>query len=182
MSGPGRVLSNLLGGWKLAAYYAWGNLRAGLQGVHVGPGARVSPHAQVRGAHSVGSATLGRGVVFGEGSYIGSGLVMSGRIGRWCSIGHDVLIGPSEHDPDAVTTSPVLARARGLGTAAAEREVLPPEIGDEVWIGAKVVVLRGVRIGHGAVVGAGAVVTRDIPPREVWAGVPARRLRDRTPA
>lgn len=53
------------------------------------------------------------------------------------------------------------------------------EIGADVWIGHGATVLRGVRIGDGAIVAAGAVVTKDVPAREVWAGVPARKLRDR---
>jgi acetyltransferase-like isoleucine patch superfamily enzyme len=52
-------------------------------------------------------------------------------------------------------------------------------LGKNVWLGSHVVVLPGVTIGDGAVVGAGAVVTRDIPPGETWAGVPARKLKDR---
>jgi acetyltransferase-like isoleucine patch superfamily enzyme len=50
----------------------------------------------------------------------------------------------------------------------------PVIIESDVWIGAKASVLRGVRIGHGAVVGVGAVVTRDVPPFAIVAGVPAR--------
>jgi acetyltransferase-like isoleucine patch superfamily enzyme len=53
-------------------------------------------------------------------------------------------------------------------------------LGRHVWLGANVIVLRGVTIGDGAVVAAGAVVTRSIPAREIWAGVPARHLRTRT--
>jgi len=52
-------------------------------------------------------------------------------------------------------------------------------LGRQVWLGANVIVLRGVTIGDGAVVAAGAVVTRSIPPREIWAGTPARLLRPR---
>ena len=58
---------------------------------------------------------------------------------------------------------------------------LPPSepviIGDNVWIGSKVVILPGVRIGNNAVVGAGSIVTKDIPPRCVAAGNPARVIR-----
>jgi acetyltransferase-like isoleucine patch superfamily enzyme len=52
-------------------------------------------------------------------------------------------------------------------------------IEDGVWVGAHAVILPGVRIGLGAVVAAGAVVTQDIPPGEIWGGCPARLLRRR---
>lgn len=162
-----------------ATYYAFGNLRAGFLGVRVGAGARISPYAKLNGAYAIGRATIGRDVVLGKGTYVSSGQVMAARIGAWCSIGYEVLIGPSEHDPDALTTSPILARAIGLPPSAADRKVAPPIIEDEVWIGARVIVLRGVRIGYGAVLAAGAVVTRDVPPGEIWGGVPARFIRSR---
>lgn len=53
------------------------------------------------------------------------------------------------------------------------------EIGADCWIGFGVVVMQGVTIGRGAIVGANSVVTRDIPPYEIWGGIPARRIRDR---
>jgi acetyltransferase-like isoleucine patch superfamily enzyme len=49
----------------------------------------------------------------------------------------------------------------------------------DVWLGSSVVVLKGVRIGQGAIVGAGAVVTKSIPPYEIWAGVPAKKIGER---
>jgi acetyltransferase-like isoleucine patch superfamily enzyme len=67
------------------------------------------------------------------------------------SLGHD-------------TTAPVM-----LGTAICA----PVIIDDDVWIGAHCVILPGVHVGQGAVIGAGAVVTRDVPPRSIVAGVPA---------
>ena len=48
-----------------------------------------------------------------------------------------------------------------------------------VWLGVNVIVLKGVTVGRGAIVGAGAVVTKSIPPYEIWAGVPARKLGER---
>lgn len=55
----------------------------------------------------------------------------------------------------------------------------PVVIGDYVWLGTGAIVLQGVTIGDGAVVAAGAVVTKDIPPYEVWGGVPAKYIRKR---
>jgi acetyltransferase-like isoleucine patch superfamily enzyme len=58
------------------------------------------------------------------------------------------------------------------------REV-PVKIGSDVWIGARVCILRGVAVGDGAVIGAGAVVRHDVSPYDVVAGVPARRIGNR---
>lgn len=55
----------------------------------------------------------------------------------------------------------------------------PIKIGSRCWIGTDAMVLQGVTVGDGAVVAAGAVVTKDIPPYEVWGGVPAKKIRDR---
>jgi acetyltransferase-like isoleucine patch superfamily enzyme len=53
------------------------------------------------------------------------------------------------------------------------------ELGEDVWLGCNVIVLKGVVIGNGAVVGAGSVVTTSILPNEIWAGVPARKISER---
>ena len=50
---------------------------------------------------------------------------------------------------------------------------------EDVWLGANVIVLKGVRIGRGAIVAAGAVVTKSVPAYEIWGGVPARKLSER---
>jgi serine acetyltransferase len=55
-------------------------------------------------------------------------------------------------------------------------------IGEDVWIGANAIVLKGVRIGDGAVVAASAIVTKSILPNEIWAGGPARKIGERKPA
>jgi acetyltransferase-like isoleucine patch superfamily enzyme len=52
-------------------------------------------------------------------------------------------------------------------------------IEDDVWLGTGVTILKGVRIGEGAVVGAGSVITKDVTAFEVWAGNPARKIKDR---
>jgi acetyltransferase-like isoleucine patch superfamily enzyme len=54
------------------------------------------------------------------------------------------------------------------------------EIGDGAWIGAGVIILPGVKIGRDAVVGAGSIVTKSIPENEIWAGTPAKKIKNRT--
>ena len=55
----------------------------------------------------------------------------------------------------------------------------PVVIGNDVWIGTHALIMPGIAVGDGAVIGAGAVVTKDVPPRSIVAGVPARVLRER---
>ena len=81
-------------------------------------------------------------------------------------IGHDVAIGERVVIRDSDNHS--------IGDAA---EHAPIHIGDHVWIGLNAIILKGVQIGNGAVIAAGAVVTRDVPPRALVAGVPARVVR-----
>ena len=92
-------------------------------------------------------------------------------IGHDVSIAHGATILTTEHD---YTQPGVMIRDAPVTRAAVT-------IGDDVWIGAGVRILAGVRIGDHAVVGAGAVVTRDVPTRQVVAGVPARMLKPSVP-
>jgi len=68
---------------------------------------------------------------------------------------------------------PVAPEGRRAASVAAA-SMAPVLIGNEVFIGARAVVLKGVTIGSGAVIGAAAVVTHDVPPRAIAAGNPAR--------
>jgi tetrahydrodipicolinate N-succinyltransferase len=61
-------------------------------------------------------------------------------------------------------------------------ELPPVDVGHDVWIGARAIVLDGVKVGDGAVIAAGAVVTKDVPPYAIVGGVPARVLRFRMTA
>lgn len=65
------------------------------------------------------------------------------------------------------------SRLANVGEVASQ----PVCIGPRAFIGGHCIILKGVTIGEGAVIGAGSVVTRDVPPYEVWAGVPAKRIR-----
>lgn len=105
------------------------------------------------------------------------------NIGRFVSIANGVTIGGGRHPMEWAGMSPVFYAGRDSVKAKFsefERE-LPRRvsIGHDVWIGRAAIVLPGIRVGHGAVVGAGAVVTKDVPPYAIVAGNPARLIRYR---
>lgn len=115
-----------------------------------------------------GNLVVGEGTIFGHHCTIGARDSIS--IGRDCLIAEMVSIRDHDHRFERLDLP---TREQGDHVAAVT-------IGDNVWIGAKVTVVKGVRIGHNAVVGANAVVTRDIPANAVAAGIPARVIRTRT--
>jgi len=114
---------------------------------------------------------------FGKGSVIeiGDDVGISGcsiTAHRRITIGNRVLIGSGVliTDSDAHPINPAFRQdAHYIGIA-------PVEIGDDVFLGARAIILKGVHIGNGAVVGAGAVVTKDVPPFAIVAGNPAREI------
>jgi len=105
------------------------------------------------------------------------------EIGSFCSIANGVVIGGGMHPIEWVSTSPVFYEGRDSVKAKfsefAREEVKTTYIGNDVWIGQNVLVKQGVTIGNGAVVGMGSVVTKDIPPYTIYAGNPARFIRNR---
>jgi acetyltransferase-like isoleucine patch superfamily enzyme len=109
--------------------------------------------------------------------------IHSADIGRFVSIANGVIIGGGRHPMEWVGMSPVFYRGRDsvkVKFSEHEREpVRRVRIGHDVWIGRSAIVLPGVDIGHGAVVGAGAVVTKSVPPYAIVAGNPARLIRHR---
>ncbi len=173
------LLTNIYGVFLRTSYYTLGWLRASMYGVKLGRSARISPKATIKGVAFLGSVEVAAGVAIGRGTYINSGNVGSGTIGSYCSIAYDVTIGPTEHRLDHWTMSPFESGHAGEPPGVTTKTVPPPVIEDGVWIGARAVILRGVRISSGAVVAAGAVVTKDIPANEIWGGVPARFIRKR---
>lgn len=122
----------------------------------------------------------------GLATYIASGATLeSANVGRYCSIGPDVCVGLATHPLNYPSTHPAFysplfqSSISFQDTALVEEMSQAVTIGHDVWIGARVLVLGGVNIGIGAVVAAGAVVTKDVPPYAIVAGVPARIIRYR---
>lgn len=128
-----------------------------------------------------GRITMGSYCYVGENSKLWSAVELT--IGDRVLIGH----GTSIFDSDTHPLSPGERHRQYVDIITKGH---PPEINlleepviieDDVWIGCNVVVLKGVRIGRGAIVGAGSVVTRDVPPYVVVAGNPARVVRELSP-
>lgn len=125
-----------------------------------------------------------KNVTIGDYSYCSAGTVLFNgtTVGRFCSIGYNVQIGCPEHPLHFFSTSPSVYRKSHAAKHVdwPEDDILEPvTIGNDVWIGSNAVILHGVRIGNGAVVAAGAVVTKDVPDFAVVGGVPAKLIRRR---
>lgn len=124
----------------------------------------------------------------GDFSYVGphSWLVKT-SVGKFCSIAPNCKIGLAAHSVNFLSTSPIFTEAKnGTGHSWTKKNFfnpsLPVSVGNDVWIGERALILGGVNVGNGAVIGAGAVVTKDVPAYAVVAGVPARLIRYRFPA
>jgi phosphonate metabolism protein (transferase hexapeptide repeat family) len=125
--------------------------------------------------------------VLGDYSYIERDTeVIYSRIGKFCSIAAHVRINALQHPVERVTTHKISYRGSEYFTHVKldgdfrEKRILNAvEIGHDVWIGHGAIILPGLQVGDGAVIGAGSVVTKPIPPYAIYAGNPARKLRDR---
>ena len=108
------------------------------------------------------------GITIGEGSIIGNNIFLDGRsrltIGKHVDIASEVMIYNSEHDISSQDFKPLNGDV---------------EIGDYVFIGPRVIILPAVKIGKGAVVAAGAVVTKDVADYSIVGGVPAKVIGER---
>lgn len=123
-------------------------------------------------------------VKMGRYSYVGSGSrITDTNIGSFCSIGGRCGIGGGIHPTYMVSTSPVFLQGRNiLKKNFANIQYEPSKtvnIGNDVWIGEGVCIISGVSVGDGAVIGAHAVVTHDVEPYSIVAGIPAKVIRKR---
>lgn len=117
----------------------------------------------------------------GAFSYSGSNTTINfTSIGKFCSLARNVDIGGFNHDYCKVTTMPMFRFKQlsgGTNPEVGEKELC--RVGNDVWIAAGTQILHKVSVGDGSVIGGGAVVTRDVPPYAIVAGVPAKVIKFR---
>jgi len=133
----------------------------------------------------LGAGFIGYNFLMGRHSYYHCRMQSPSNvvIGRYCSINGYATLGAVSHPPDRLSTG-LLDWEKELGDDVTPEIVRGPGfdptiIGCDVWIGVGAVVLQGVSIGHGACIGANAVVTKSVPPYTIVAGAPAREIRKR---
>lgn len=157
----------------------WGKVRFNTS-VHI------DPASAFEGANKLGDRSCFSGRL-GYGTYICNDCSITGNIGRFCSIAPEVKnsLGIHPISKPYVSTSPMFFSLRKqTGETFAQIQLFeeledPIEIGHDCWIGQRAFIVGGVKIGTGAVVLAGAVVTKDVPPYAIVGGVPAKVLKYR---
>lgn len=143
----------------------------------------IGAHTHIRGElltyWNEGQIEIGSNCYLGEGSRIWS--QASVRIGNDVLISHLVDIHDSDGHPieaeDRVLDGRSILQGQGY-LLPTKTQSAPVVIEDKVWIGFKATILKGVRLGEGAIVAAGAVVTKDVPPYTLVAGNPAKKVKD----
>jgi len=121
----------------------------------------------------------------GRCTYVAGAQVRNADVGAFCSIGPEVLIGGlGKHPVNWISSHPAFyspLKQAGFSFVSESKfdELKKTVVGNDVWIGARSMILDGVRLGDGAVVAAGAVVTKDVPAYSIVGGVPAKEIRKR---
>ena len=122
--------------------------------------------------------------IMGKHSFCGYDCkILNCKIGSFCSIADNVVIGGFEHPITWLSTSPVFYYGRdSISTKFSQYKlegIRETKIGNDVWIGEGVRCKSGITIGNGAVIGMGSVLTKSVGDYEIWAGNPAKKIRER---
>ena len=169
--------------WTLWRRY---RLRATLPHFWASPFSYCCPRTIFEGYHTIKTKTeiylskIGRFTYFAENVR-----AKHCQIGPFCSFGPDVILGDlPRHPTNLISTHPLFYSTHAVAgvvfsTNSSFEEYATTNIGADVFIGARALIMPGVRLGHGCIVGAGAIVTKDVPPYSIVVGVPAKVLRYR---
>lgn len=145
---------------RILHYYGYSHVQPRKK-MQVGTGTGIAPNVSLRNGERI---TIGEQCHIGERAYLWAGNA-TGKIsiGNTVSIAPEVFITASDYQFEA--GKPFRQQPKN------EKDII---IGNDVWLGTRVVVTAGVTIGDGCIVGAGAVVTRDLPPNSIAVGIPAK--------
>lgn len=154
----------------------------------------------IAGTAKVGNCTCGKYTLVADGAVMSDCLlddysyvmercdIIHTDIGKFANVASEVRINPGNHPMDWVSQHHFLYRRRRYQLHDSDHQPFfnwrrrqRVSIGHDTWLGHRAIILPGVTIGNGAVVGAGAVVSRDVPPYAIVGGVPARVIRYRFP-
>lgn len=156
--------------------------------IRIGSGARISWDSKLDGYNYVGADAILCSVKMGQASYVGDRCIFyHARIGKYTSISSYVVTATGRHPTKKwVSTHPAFFSTLGQAGFtfadqtkfeeikwADEDDRISVEIGNDVWIGASVIIFDGVHVGDGAVIGAGSIVMEDVPDYAVVVGRPA---------
>lgn len=157
----------------------------------VGNSVTISENAKIKKCELGNQVTIYGDVVvvystIGDFSYVSKNTnIHLATVGKFCSIGQDALIGLGLHPTNFLSTSPVFYSANNqhqfnpFYTPQNFEEYKKINIGNDVWIGARAIILDGVSIGDGAIIAAGAVVSKDVEPYAIVGGIPAKFIKYR---
>ncbi len=165
-------------GWGSLGYFvARLQKKLRLSAIH---GSEIHPTSAVEGGSQIINSRMDRHSFCGYDC-----IILNAEIGSFCSLADNVYIGGAGHPMEFVSTSPVfLSHRDSVKTKFARHSYfnLPRTIiGNDVWVGYGARLRAGIHVGHGAVIGMGAVVTRDVPPYCVVGGNPAKKIKERFP-
>ncbi|MEX9251077.1 CatB-related O-acetyltransferase [Pseudenterobacter timonensis] len=157
-----------------------------LKGLKIGFGAAVV-NSKITNKNWIGKNVSLTNTMLGKYTYISDeSRIRDATIGAFCSIGRNVKIGLGFHPISYISTSPFLYRKSFLGIKGfsekdlfIEQDYRATAIGNDVWIGDNVLVCGGCNIGDGVVIGAGSIITKDLAPYGIYAGVPAKLIKKR---
>lgn len=140
----------------------------------------ISPNSHILDDTLIINSTIGS---FSYISY--RGIIKNATIGKYCSIANDVNIGLGKHPIHDFSTSTLFYRVKNTFNFKMVKkdsdfeEYQRIDIGNDVWIGARAIIMDGVKIGNGAVIGANSVVTKNIPDYAIAVGSPAKIIKYR---
>ena len=170
-----RCLMTLVNDYRVYSKYrlvlSRGQFIGSVQNINLGAGFKMGSNCQLYAEEEFGKSSIN--ILDNVG--LNSGVIINANSGNSITIGQDVRIGPysilraANHNFQSLD-NPIYLQGYQSGDIVVE---------DDVWIGANVSVLNNVRIGRSSIVGAGCVVTSDIPAYSIAAGVPARVIRQR---